>query len=285
MSEAMHECKYNPGFMRDTLIPQVGIITDIRTETPDVKTFRVNAPGGGKLFEHLPGQCAMVCAPGVGEAMFSITAFGEDWIESSIKMVGELTEAMHELSVGDCVGLRGPYGNGFPVDELKGYDVLFIGGGIGAAPVRSVIRWCLEHREDYGRFNIVCGARTIDDVPFKDDFFELWPRMENTGVYVTTDRPTNNWNGNVGFIPDYIEKLEFSPENTKIVMCGPSIMVRLTAQRLAQMGFAREDIITSMETRMKCGIGKCGRCNIGSKFICLDGPVFTLTELDELPDE
>jgi len=281
MIKVKHDCTCSG----NPLVPQVCRIIKITDETSDVKTFRAQTLDGKRPFLPMPGQLGMWSVPGVGEAMFSITAFGDDWIESSIKSVGELTEAMHELNVGDCVGLRGPYGNGFPVDELKGYDILFIGGGIGAAPVRSAIRWCAQHREDYGRFNIVCGARTIDDVPFRSDFFELWPAMENTGVYVTTDRPTDNWDGNVGFIPDYVEKLGFSPKNTKIVMCGPSIMVRLTAQRLAKMGFEKDDIITSMETRMKCGIGKCGRCNIGSKFICLDGPVFTLTELDELPDE
>lgn len=272
-------CSGNP------LVPQVCRVIRITDETPDVKTFRVQTLDGRRPFLPLPGQLGMWSLPGVGEAMFSITAFGEDWLESSIKRVGQLTDAMHEMSEGDCVGLRGPYGNGFPVEALKGQDILFVGGGIGAAPVRSVIRWCARHREDYGRFDIVCGSRTIDDLPFKEDFFENWPALPDTGVHVTVDRKTDNWDGSVGFVPDYVEKLDISPANRKVVMCGPSIMVRLTAQRLAGMGFAREDIITSMETRMKCGIGKCGRCNIGSKYICLDGPVFTLTELDELPDE
>ncbi len=281
MINVKHECtcKDNP------LVPQVCRIISIRRETPDVKTFRVQTPEGKRPFLPMPGQLGMWSLPGVGEAMFSITAFGEDWIESSIKAVGELTDAMHELSEGDLIGLRGPYGNGFPIDELKGRDILFIGGGIGAAPVRSVIRWCAQHREDYGRFDIVCGARTIDDVPFKEDFFENWPAMENCAVHVTVDRASENWNGNVGFVPDFVEKLGISAENRRVVMCGPSIMIRLTARRLAQMGFERDNIITSMETRMKCGIGKCGRCNIGSKFVCLDGPVFTLSELDELPNE
>ena len=272
-------CEGNP------LVPQICRIIQIRQETPDVKTFRVQTPDGKRPFLPMPGQLGMYSVPGVGEAMFSITAFGEDWIESSIKAVGEVTDAMHEMSVGDCLGLRGPYGNGFPVDALKGHNILFIGGGIGMAPVRSVIRWCSQHRGDYGRFDIVCGCRTIDDTPFRDEFTDVWPKMENTGVHVTVDKKTDNWDGPVGFIPDYLGTLGISPENCKIVMCGPSIMVRLTAQKLAGLGFAREDIITSMETRMKCGIGKCGRCNIGNKYVCLDGPVFLLTELDELPNE
>ena len=281
MIKVNHDCTCagNP------LVPQVCRVIGIRRETADVKTIRVQTADGKRPFLPRPGQLGMWSVPGVGEAMFSISDSGDDWIESSIKLVGEVTEALHELSVGDCVGLRGPYGNGYPMEDLKGYNLLFIGGGIGMAPVRSVIRWCERHREDYGRFDILTGVRTIDDVPFRADFFEHWPTVENCGIYVTTDLPTDNWDGHVGFIPDYVEELAFKPENTKVIMCGPSIMIRLTVERLAKLGFKREDVITSMETRMKCGIGKCGRCNIGSKYVCLDGPVFLLTELDELPNE
>ena len=272
-------CEGNP------LVPHVCRIIQITDETADVKTFRAQTLDGRRPFLPRPGQLGMWSLPGIGEAMFSITAYGDDWVESSVKVVGELTEAMHELSVGDCVGLRGPYGNGFPVEALKGSNILFVGGGIGAAPVRSVIRWCVEHRADYGKLDIVVGSRTVDDTAFKEDFFENWPRVENTSVHITVDRKTDNWNGNVGFVPDFVEQIGVSTENCKVVLCGPPIMIKLTTERLAKLGFAREDIITSLETRMKCGIGKCGRCNIGSKYICLDGPVFLLSELDELPAE
>lgn len=272
-------CEGNP------LVPQVCRVTRITQETPDVKTFRVQTLDGKRPFLPKPGQLGMFSLPGVGEAMFSITAYGDDWLESSIKLVGHLTEAMHEMSEGDCIGLRGPYGNGFPMDELKGHDILVIGGGIGVAPVRSVVRWCVEHRVDYGRLDIVCGSRTLADTAFQEDFFDHWPKVPNTYVHMTVDRKTDDWNGNVGFVPDYVEQLDFTPEGRKVVMCGPGIMIKLTSQRLVKMGFSKEDIISTLETRMKCGIGKCGRCNIGSKFICLDGPVFTLAELDELPDE
>ena len=181
--------------------------------------------------------------------------------------------------------MRGPYGNGFPAEALKGSDLVFCAGGIGLAPVRALIRYCMNHREDYGHFDIVYGSRTREDLAFKDDLFENWPKVPETDVWITTDRSTPDWDGNVGFVPDYVEQIGLKPEGKKVIICGPPIMIKLTTQRLAKMGFKREDIITSMETRMKCGIGKCGRCNIGSKFICLDGPVFTLTELDELPDE
>ena len=174
--EAMHECKHNPGFMRDTLIPMVGIITDIRTETPDVKTFRVNAPGGGKLFEHLPGQCAMVCAPGVGEAMFSITSSPTNKLyqEFSIKRCGELTECLHSLEVGDQVTVRGPYGNNFPVEtDLKGKNLLFIAGGIALAPLRSVINYVLDNRENYGEIDILYGSRSADDLVQRKEIEEV----------------------------------------------------------------------------------------------------------------
>lgn len=281
MTKVNHDCTCSG----NPLIPQVCRVIKITEETPDVKTFRVQTLDGKRPFLPAPGQLGMFSLPGVGEAMFSITAYGDDWLESSIKMVGHLTEAMHEMSEGDCLGLRGPYGNGFPMDDLKGYDILVIGGGIGVAPVRSVVRWCVEHREDYGKLDIVCGSRTRADTAFKEDFFENWPKVPNTGVHLTVDRKTDDWDGNVGFVPDYVEQLAFTPENRKVVMCGPGIMIKLTSQRLVKMGFSKENIISTLETRMKCGIGKCGRCNIGSKFICLDGPVFTLAELDELPDE
>lgn len=281
MIQVNHDCtcEGNP------LIPQVCKVIKITQETPDVKTFRVQTLDGKRPFLPKPGQLGMFSLQGIGEAMFSVTAYDDDWIETSIKMVGELTEALHDLSEGDYIGARGPYGNGFPAEALKGYDIIFCSGGIGLAPVRALTRYCINHREDYGHFDIVYGSRTREDFAFKEDLFENWPKVPDTDVHLTTDRSTPDWDGNVGFVPDFVEQIGLTPENKKVVICGPPIMIKLTTARLAKMGFKREDIITSMETRMKCGIGKCGRCNIGSKFICLDGPVFTLTELDELPDE
>ena len=153
----MSECTCHKNYTLDTLIPKVGVITDIRQETPDVKTFRVNAPEGGKLFEHMPGQCAMVCAPGVSEGMFSITSSptNKEYQEFSIKKCGALTDYLHSLQVGDEITVRGPYGNHFPVeDKLKGKNLLFIAGGIGLAPLRSVINYVLDNRADYGTVDI-----------------------------------------------------------------------------------------------------------------------------------
>ena len=164
-------------------------------------------------------------------------------------------------------------------------DILFIGGGIGIAPVRSLIRYCLEHRSEFGHLDILYGARSKQDICFKEDCLENWPKEPDTSVYITTDVPSEDWDGHVGFVPSYIEEVGFHPEGKKVVLCGPPIMIKLGSASLLKLGFAREDVITTLELRMKCGIGKCGRCNIGSKFVCLDGPVFTLAELEELPDE
>ena len=281
MGEINHECTCHG----NPLVSQVVKVIKITQETPDVKTFRMQTPDGKKPFAPLPGQLGMISVVGVGEGMFSITAQGEDWIESSIKKVGMLTEAFHELAEGQEIAIRGPYGNHFPVEALKGKDLIFIGGGIGLAPVRSLIRYCMEHREDYGHIDIVYGSRSPEDLCFKEDLFQNWPKEKDTRVEITVDRGNETWEGNVGFVPAYVEELAFSPENKKVILCGPPIMIKFTSEALVRMGFAKEDVITTLEMRMKCGIGKCGRCNIGSKYVCLDGPVFNLAELDELPDE
>lgn len=271
----------------DMLIPKVGVITDVRYETPDVKTFRVNAPGGGKVFEHVPGQCAMLSIPGVSEAMISITSSptNEEFMEFSVKKCGCFTEALHALEVGNEITIRGPLGNGFPVDtELKGKDLIFIAGGIGLAPLRSVINYCLDKREDYGEIDIVYGARSADDLVELKEIQEVWSKAPNVHVHLTIDREQEGWDGHVGFVPNYVKELNLAVDKT-VLMCGPPIMIKFTLQGLMELGFTRNQIYTTMELRMKCGIGKCGRCNIGSKYVCKDGPVFRFDQLDELPNE
>lgn len=271
----------------DALIPQLGIVTDIRQDTPDVKTFRVNAPGGGKCFEHMPGQCAMLSIPGVGEAMFSITSSptNKEFMEFSIKRCGQLTDWLHQMEVGQTVTIRGPYGRNFPVeDELKGKDLLFIAGGIGLAPLRSVIDYCLANRANYGKIDIVYGSRSADDLVDYDQICNDWMHAENVNVHLTIDRPQDGWDGHVGFVPSYVKELNFDTNKTAL-LCGPPIMIKFTLASLQEMGYDKTQVYTTMELRMKCGIGKCGRCNIGSKYVCKDGPVFRCDQLDELPNE
>ena len=283
----MCDCKCHENYNLDTLVPLVGVVTDIRQETPDVKTFRVNAPEGGKLFEHMPGQCAMLSVPGVGEAMFSITSSptNKEYQEFSIKKCGVLTDYLHELEVGDEITVRGPYGNAFPVEtELKGKDLLFVAGGIGLAPLRSVINYVLDNRENYGKVDILYGSRSADDLVQLKEIQEKWMNAKDVNVYLTIDRPQEGWDGHVGFVPAYLKELELSADKT-ILVCGPPIMIKFVLAALNEMGFSKEQAYTTLELRMKCGVGKCGRCNIGSKYVCKDGPVFRCDEVDELPDE
>ncbi len=272
----------------EALIPYLGVVTDIRVDTPDVKTFRVvSAADGQKLFEHIPGQCAMVSIPGVGEAMFSITSSptNREYMEFSIKKCGCLTSWLHQMEVGQYVTVRGPYGNGFPVEgAFKGKDLLFVAGGIGLAPLRSVINYCRHYRENYGTIDIVYGSRSMEDLVDYQEILEEWSKEEGVNVHLTIDREQPEWNGHVGFVPNFVTELAFEPTKTAI-LCGPPIMIKFTLAGLEQMGFPKSQIFTTLEFRMKCGIGKCGRCNIGNQYICKDGPVFRLDQLAELPDE
>ncbi len=266
------------------LYPVICEVTKIIDETPDVKTFHVTSENG-KPFTPMPGQLGMVSLLNVGEAMFSVTYQGEDHLEFAIKRVGMLTDALHEIEVGQKIGVRGPYGNGFPVDMMKGKDLLFIGGGIGLAPLRSLINYCVDNRDDFGKLHVIYGARSPEDLCFKDDLFEYWPKQRDFQVDVTVDKGDDEWKGNVGFVPAYLEELNPSPEGKIVIVCGPPIMIKFVLQSLAKMGYQEENIVTTLEMRMKCGVGKCGRCNIGSCYVCLDGPVFTLEQLNKMPNE
>jgi sulfhydrogenase subunit gamma (sulfur reductase) len=275
------------GIKMDALLPVIGVVTDIRVDTPDVKTFRIVSPEGGVNFKHMPGQCAMLSIPGVGEAMFSITSSPTEtrFLEFSIKKCGCLTDWLHRMDVGQQVTIRGPYGNGFPVDTaLSGKDLLFIAGGIGLAPLRSVINYVLDNRDKYGHVDIVYGARSMEDLVGIDEIKNVWSKAKDTAAYLTIDRPQEDWNGHVGFVPDYVKELRFSTNKT-VLVCGPPIMIKFVLKALEALGFDKTQVYTTMELRMKCGVGKCGRCNIGSKYVCKDGPVFRCDELDELPSE
>ena len=271
----------------ETLIPYLGEVTDIRIDTPDVKTFRVLTPDGVKPFEHMPGQCAMLSIPGVGEAMFSITSSptNREYMEFSIKKCGCLTEWLHAMDIGQQITIRGPYGKPFPVEtELKGKDLLFIAGGIGLAPLRSVINYVRDNRENYGSVQIVYGARSKDDLVDYNEIISEWMADDGVEVNLTIDREQEGWDGHVGFIPNFVKELNPDLKKT-VLMCGPPVMIKFTLAGLMELGFEKTQVYTTMELKMKCGVGKCGRCNIGDKYVCKDGPVFRFDELDELPDE
>ncbi len=268
------------------ILPRRAVVEKVLQDTPDTKRFFVKLKDG-EPFNHRPLQCAMLSVPPVGEALFSITSSPTrpEYLEFAVKEVGSVTQHLHyEVGEGTEVGLRGPYGNGFPLDAIKGKDLLFIGGGIGLAPLRSLINYCFDTREDYGKIQIIYGARTPEDLSFKDEIFENWLK-EDVELNVTVDVESPGWDGFVGFVPTYLEHLAPKPEGTVAVTCGPPIMIRFVLQGLEKLGFTPEQIITTLELKMKCGVGKCGRCNIGEKYVCQDGPVFTLAQLNGMVPE
>ena len=271
----------------EPLIPMVAVVTDIRVDTPDVKTFRVVGLDGKKPFVHVPGQCAMLSMPGVGEALFSITSSptNRDYLEFSIKKCGCVTDWLHGMEPGQQITLRGPYGNGFPVEsDFLGRDLLFIAGGIGLAPLRSVIHYVRDRRDRYGQVDIVYGARSREDLVDYPEIVREWSKEAGLRVHLTIDREQAGWEGHVGFVPDFVRELGFDTGKTAVI-CGPPIMIKFTLAALQELGFQKTQVYTTMELRMKCGIGKCGRCNIGDQYVCKDGPVFRCDQLAQLPDE
>ncbi len=274
--------------MDNPLIPVSARVIKIVEETPDVKSFQVEFLDKeiGEKFDYLPGQCAQVSLVGVGESHFVInsTPTRRGPLQFSVKKAGKHTAALHEVEEGAVVGVRGPFGNSFPVDEMKGKNVLIVGGGIGLAPLRTLINYMLDQREEYGKITIVYGARTSKDLVYKEELNE-WASNPGVDLHLTIDIEEEGWTKNVGVVPVVLEKIAPSPQNTIAVTCGPPIMIRFALQSLTKLGFQPEDIITTLEMRMKCGIGKCGRCNIGHIYVCQDGPVFTYAQLKSLPQE
>jgi sulfhydrogenase subunit gamma (sulfur reductase) len=266
------------------------VIKNIVDETNDTRTFKLQFKDEetAKSFSFKAGQFGEYSLFGEGESTFCIASSPtrSGYIECSFKKVGKVTSALTKLDVGDVIGFRGPYGNYFPVEEMKGKNILFIAGGIGLAPVRCVIWNVLDLRKDFKDVTIVYGARSVDDLVYKKELDE-WQSMQDVKTVVTVDPggQLNDWKGEVGFVPAIVEKVAPQSENTIAIVCGPPIMIKFTIPVLTKLGFAEENIITTLENRMKCGLGKCGRCNVGNVYVCKDGPVFTYQQLKSLPAE
>ena len=273
---------------KNPYVPELAVVEKIITETWDTKTFRAVFQNEElrDSFTYEPGQFQEVSVFGVGEATFCLTSTPtrKGYIEFAVKKVGTLTSALQDLDEGATVGIRAPMGNWFPYNDFKGKDLLFIGGGIGMAPMRSLLNFCLDNRQDYGKIDIIYGARSTNDLSFKYEF-DAWENSPNTRLFLTIDKEEEGWTKNVGFVPTYLLDLKPSPDNVIAITCGPPIMIKYVLQNLKQLGFADEQIWTTLEMKMKCGIGKCGRCNIGHKYVCVDGPVFSNAQLAELPPE
>ena len=225
---------------------------------------------------------------GAGEATFCIASSPtrKGYIECSAKRVGKVTDELHQCNEGDIIGFRGPYGNSFPIETMEGKNVLFVGGGIGLAPLRSLIWNCLDLRDQFGEVTIFYGARSVDDLVYKDEL-KIWKEMENLRTVYTVDPggETPEWEGEVGFVPMVLERMTPSSQNTIVIICGPPVMIKFALVSLDTLGFSLDSVYTTLENRMKCGVGKCGRCNVGNQYVCKDGPVFRCSDLRSLPQE
>jgi sulfhydrogenase subunit gamma (sulfur reductase) len=267
-------------------IPHIVTVVDVRQETSDIRTLVLRFNNRDLDFDFAPGQFVEVSLFGYGEVPIGLASSPtrRETIEISVKRMGTVTSQIHKLTIGDTIGIRGPYGNGWPVDTLRGKNVLVIGGGIGLSPLRSLIDYLLDQRDDFGTLKILYGARTPNDLVYKP-LLRKWAEARDTEVFCTVDIGTPEWDGHVGVVTALFEQANITIENTVVITCGPPIMIKFVTMGLEKMGFSDTDIITSMEKMMKCGIGKCGHCNIGSKYVCVDGPVFTHRELKNLPKE
>jgi sulfhydrogenase subunit gamma (sulfur reductase) len=265
--------------------PYLGRLTEVKDLAAEIKLLRVEMlNGGSEAFCHCkPGQFAFVSAFGLGEAPFGIANSSErgPTLDFAINRLGSVTTGLHELGEGDIVGVRGPLGNWFPMDKFKGRNLVVLGGGIGGAPLRPVIQHVLDHRGDYGKLTILWAARHPSLLVFTDEY-EDWRKSPDTGLYLTVDAPDPAWDRNVGLITDLLKKVNPSPENAVSITCGPPIMIHYVTRLLGEMGFAPQNNYVTLEARMHCGLGKCGRCNLGEKLICVDGPVFNMEEVGHL---
>ncbi len=270
--------------------PYLMEIEKVTDEAPDVRTFRLKFKNkeDAEKFNFKAGQFGEYSVLGEGESTFCIASAPtrKDYIECTFRRTGKVTGALANLEAGDTMGFRGPYGNVFPIEEWKGKNLLYIAGGIALPPMRCVIWNTIDLREDYKDITILYGAKTVNDLVYKHELQE-WEARPDIKLVTTVDPggQTPEWRGEIGFVPTVLEKISPSAENTIAIVCGPPIMIKYTFPILKKLGFTDENIFTTLENRMKCGFGKCGRCNVGKYFVCKDGPVFTLEQLSTLPPE
>ncbi len=272
---------------RIVTLPEIATIEEIKEEIQDVRTFyiRFDNPEVQKNFRWKSGQIVMLTIFGAGEAAFSLPGAPEnDRFHLSIKRVGKVTAALFELQPGDKVGIRGPFGNGFPFAELKGKNLIYVAGGIGLIPLRSSIVHALQHRNDFGRIIVLLGARTPKDLMYQYNI-EEWLKIPGFECYVTVDQATEGWKGETGFVHTLLDKANVPVENTVAFVCGPPIMFNSVIGELTKRGLREDNILSTLERHMKCGIGKCQHCAIGRTLVCTDGPVYTYKQIKTLGEE
>lgn len=279
--------------MNNPYLPYPVRIDSIITETEDrnLKTFKLifQNPGDEEKFAYTPGQFAMLSVAGLGEIPIGIATSPTEkgFIKFTVNKVGKVTSHLHNMMAGDPMGVRGPMGNWYPWELLEGKNIVIIGGGFAFTTLRSSIVYMLDpkNRSRFGKIDVVYGARNPGLLLYRDELAE-WERRDDINMHITVDGTNDpNWKYNVGFVPAVTKQKAPSAENSYAIICGPPIMIKFTLPVLTELGFPSERIISSLEMRMKCGIGICGRCNLGTEYVCKDGPVFTLEKLSKLPNE
>jgi len=287
-----HEALMNhaPETVENVYLPKVAVLDRVVSEIHEVKTFYWHFEDSAeqRAFKRFrPGQFAQVSLFGVGEFPTSLPPSPtEDETFFTVRQVGSCTSALHRLKRGDKFAVRGPYGNGFPMEEYRGKNLVFVAGGIGLIPLRSAIVYALANRDHYGRIQIFHGAKTPNELMYVPMLHE-WERTPGVECHMTVDRAAEGWTGNVGVVGSLFKKseVEVPVENTIAFVCGPPIMFRFVIRDLLGMGFQEHNIVSTLERYMKCGVGKCGHCCIGVAYVCVDGPVFTYEQIKTLGED
>ncbi len=273
-------------------IPKITTIKNIISENAvnDIKTFELvfDKSEDYKSFNYVPGQFSELSVFGKGECPIGIASSPteEGSVKFTVKRMGMVTTTLHDMEVGNKVGIRGPLGNGWPVEEMKGKNIIIIGGGFAFSTLRSLTEYILDenHRDDYGNLSVIYGNRNPGELLYQKEI-NRWQKRDDIKIVLTIDQKAEGWVHKVGYVAPIVREVGPSPDNALTCVCGPPIMIKTTVDVLEELNFNDDQILNSLEMRMKCGIGKCGRCNVGDKYVCIDGPVFSLAELKELPDE
>ena len=283
--------------MDNPYLPYPVTVKDLAVENAekDLKTFTVafDREGDREKYDFVCGQFGMLSVYGAGECPIGIASspLDRDFVQFTVKRYpsGVVTSALHNLELGAAMGIRGPYGNGYPMGQLKGKNLVMVGGGFAFTTLRSTIRWVMhpENRNNYGDLTVIYGARSPGELLYKDEL-KAWEEADGIRMHVTVDKGDEAWTAagkTEGFVPTVLEQVSPGSENAVLMVCGPPVMLKFTIPVCLKLGFAPENIIESLEMRMSCGIGKCGKCNIGDRYVCKDGPVFTYAELQRMPAE
>jgi len=239
-----------------------------------------------QTFQHRPGQFIMLSVPGAGEVPISISSSPTrpGVLELCVRRVGRVTNALYRLHTNDMVGVRGPYGNGYPIEEMKRNDVLLAAGGLGMAPLRSLLWYTLDHRDQFRNITLMYGAKRPEDMIFREELQDLVDRADINCLLAVDADPSGTWKNHIGLLPTLFDHARIEPLRTYAAVCGPPVVYKFILRKLLELGFPKNRILMSLERRMKCGIGKCGHCSIGYKYTCLEGPIFTYWDAINLPE-